>query len=102
MSHVPGERLCVCAERGHTFFSSNKGPEISITGQASTNTDGRARFKVKDVGKINFFIYYEVDEDTSKHSLQSSTYGRDQESKQESGCSLHPLRVNSECAVAGF
>jgi len=25
------------------------------------------RFKVKDVGKINFFIYYEVDGDTSKH-----------------------------------
>ena len=44
----------------------------------SVNTD--ARFKVKDVGKINFFIYYEVDADTSKHSLQSSTYyGRDQE-----------------------
>ena len=34
----------------------------------SANKD--ARFKVKDVGKINFFIYYEVDGDTSKHSLQ--------------------------------
>ena len=42
------------------------------------NTD--ARFKVtQDVGKIDFFIDYEVDGDTSKHSLQSSTYGRDQE-----------------------
>ena len=39
----------------------------------------RIKVKVKDVGKINFFIYYEVDGDTSKHSLQSSTYGRDQE-----------------------
>ena len=29
--------------------------------------------------RINFLIYYEVDGDTSKHSLQSSTYGRDQE-----------------------
>ena len=39
----------------------------------SVNTD--ASFKVKDVGKINFFIYYFTrwTGDTSKHSLQSST-----------------------------
>ena len=44
------------------------------------------------MGKINFFIYYEVDGDTSKHCLQSSTYGRD---KKESvgGCSSHPILV---------
>ena len=29
--------------------------------------------------RLNFSIYYEVDGDTSKHSLQSSTYGRDKE-----------------------
>ena len=36
--------------------------------------------RVEDVGKINFFsffIYCEVGGETSKHSLQSSTYGRD-------------------------
>jgi len=50
--------------------------------------DTDARFNVKDVGKISFFIYI-FDLTTrwrrghlsppSKHSLQSSTYGRDQE-----------------------
>ena len=33
----------------------------------------------KDVGTINFFIHYEVDEDTSKHSLQLSAYGKEKE-----------------------
>ena len=39
----------------------------------------RALHKVKDVGKINFFIHYEVDGDTSKHSLQLGAYGKDHE-----------------------
>ena len=41
-----------------------------------------ARFKVKDVGKINFFIYYFTrwtGTPPTKHSLQSSAYGRNQE-----------------------
>ena len=29
--------------------------------------------------KINFFIYYEVDDDTSKHYLSASNYGRENE-----------------------
>jgi hypothetical protein len=29
--------------------------------------------------KINFFIYYEVDGDTSKHHLSASNYGRENE-----------------------
>ena len=29
-----------------------------------------AGFKVKDVGNINFFIFYHLDDDTSKHVLQ--------------------------------
>ena len=37
----------------------------------------RTCFALEDVGKINFFICYEVGGETSKHSLQSSTYGRD-------------------------
>ena len=56
--------------------------------------DGSAR--VEDVGKINFFIYYEVGGETSKHSLQSSsTYGRDRPREQEwvqGACSSHPHR----------
>ena len=60
----------------------------------SANKD--ARFKVKDVSKISFFIYYEVDGDNSKHSLQLGAYGKDQDSAydktQETGCSLHQLR----------
>ena len=35
----------------------------------AVNTD--ARFRVGD-NKINFFIYYEVDGDTSKHHLSAS------------------------------
>ena len=41
----------------------------------AVNTD--ARFRVGD-NKINFFIYYEVDDDTSKHHLSASNYGREQ------------------------
>ena len=37
-----------------------------------SNTD--ARHRVGD-NKINFFIYYEVDGDTSKHHLSASNYG---------------------------
>ena len=40
------------------------------------------------VGKVNFFIYYEVDGDTSKHCLQSSTYLRP-------GERVGPLRTRS-------
>ena len=40
----------------------------------AVNTD--ARFRVGD-NKINFFIYYEVDDDTSKHHLSASNYGRE-------------------------
>ena len=39
----------------------------------SINTD--ARFRVGD-NKINLFIYYEVDGDTSKHHLDVSNYSR--------------------------
>ena len=52
----------------------------------TVNTDARLRFKVKDVGRMSarstssqllmHLLPYEVDEDTSKHSLQSSTYIR--------------------------
>ena len=42
----------------------------------AVNTD--ARFRVGD-NKINFFIYYEVDDDTSKHHLSASNYGRENE-----------------------
>ena len=39
---------------------------------SASTAAARIKVKVKDVGKINFFIYYEVDGDTSKHSLQST------------------------------
>ena len=42
----------------------------------SINTD--ARFRVGD-HKINFFICYEVDGDTSKHHLDVSNYGQENE-----------------------
>ena len=53
---------------------------IPVRGQdvgkiVAVNTD--ARFRVGD-NKINFFIYYEVDDDTSKHHLSASNYGREQ------------------------
>jgi len=35
---------------------------------------GARTYSTKDVSKINFFVYYEVDGDTSKPSLQSRTY----------------------------
>ena len=36
-------------------------------------------FRVKDVGYMKFFIYYELDEDTSKHVLQLKSYGEDKQ-----------------------
>ena len=42
----------------------------------AVNTDARCR--VGD-NKINFFIYYEVDGDTSKHHLSASNYGPESE-----------------------
>ena len=39
----------------------------------AVNTDGR--FKVKDVGNINFFIFYHLD--TSKHVLQIENYTKE-------------------------
>ena len=42
----------------------------------AVNSDGRHR--VGD-NKINFFIYYEVDGDTSKHHLSASNYGPESE-----------------------
>ena len=41
----------------------------------AVNTDGR--FKVKDVGNINFFIFYHLDDDTSKHVLQIENYTKE-------------------------
>ena len=38
----------------------------------------RGRHRVGD-NKINFFIYYEVDGDTSKHHLSASNYGPESE-----------------------
>ena len=42
----------------------------------AVNTD--ARFRVGD-NKINFFIYYKVDGNTSKHHLDVSNYGQENE-----------------------
>ena len=41
----------------------------------AVNTDGRC--KVKDVGNINFFIFYHLDDDTSKHVLQIENYTKE-------------------------
>ena len=41
----------------------------------AVNTDGR--FKVKDVGNINFFIFYHLDDDSSKHVLQIENYTKE-------------------------
>jgi hypothetical protein len=61
------------------------------------NTD--ARFKVKDVGKINVFIYCEADGDTSKHSLQSSRPAPTTGTKSEW---VGAPRTRSGCVVARF
>ena len=60
----------------------------------AVNTD--ARFRVGD-NKINFFIYYEVDGDTSKHHLSASNYGP------ENVGAPHPCSVTPSlrwCAVS--
>ena len=58
------------------------------------------RFKVKDVGKINFFIYCEADGDTSsKHSLQSSRPAPTTGTKSEW---VGAPRTRSGCVVARF
>ena len=66
MSHVPGERLCVCAERGHTFFSSNKGPEIKALQAMKVNQHGRTRALQgqgrRQVQFLHLLDCYEVDE----------------------------------------
>ena len=41
--------------------------------------------------RINFLIYYEVDGDTSKHSLQSSTYFKVWPGPRVGVRSSHPL-----------
>ena len=42
----------------------------------SVNTDGR--FKVGGA-KVNFIIYYEVDDDNSKHALSLAAFGEDKD-----------------------
>ena len=63
---------------------------------SASTAAARIKVKVKDVGKINFFIYYEVDGDTSKHSLQSSTYGRDRPSVSQASGWVRAPRTRTE------
>ena len=35
--------------------------------------------KMEGVGNVNFFVHYEVDDDTSEHVLQLANYGQENE-----------------------
>ena len=54
------------------------------------------------MGKINFFIYYEVDGDTSKHSLQSSTYFKVWPGPRVGVRFSHPLSIRDTGVCLGF
>ena len=70
-------------------------PSGIVQGQDRLGQHGtRASRSSKDVGKINFFIHYEVDGDTSKHSLKLGAYGKDH----ECGCSSHRLH-DTVCSI---
>ena len=57
-TYVHVQTACTCARRRDE--------------RPARDTDGR--FKGKAVGKINFFIYYHLDDDTSKHVVQLENY----------------------------
>ena len=52
-------------------------PGLSVC--AARVMDPRGTTAMVGDNKINFFIYYEVDGDTSKHHLSASNYGRENE-----------------------
>ena len=44
---------------------------------AIKEANGDRRRKIKDVGVINFFVHYEIDDNTSAHMLELEKYGAD-------------------------
>ena len=62
--------MCTCTDNLYVRTAQGR-----ATSQGHRITDGR--FKVKDVGNINFFIYYPLDDDTLKHVLQLENYTKE-------------------------